>query len=34
MLGRSIGTVKTQAHRGLLALREILREDHYERNGS
>jgi RNA polymerase sigma-70 factor (sigma-E family) len=34
MLGRSIGTVKTQAHRGLHALREILGEDTYERNGS
>jgi RNA polymerase sigma factor (sigma-70 family) len=32
MLGRSIGTVKTQAHRGLHALREIPGEDNYERN--
>ena len=32
LLGCSPGTVKTHAHRGLHALREILREDHYERN--
>jgi RNA polymerase sigma-70 factor (sigma-E family) len=34
LLSCSAGTVKTHAHRGLRALREILREDHYERHGS
>jgi RNA polymerase sigma-70 factor (sigma-E family) len=33
LLGCSPGTVKTQAHRGLHALREILGEDRYERHG-
>jgi RNA polymerase sigma factor (sigma-70 family) len=34
LLGCSLGTVKTHTHRGLQALREILREDHYERDGN
>jgi RNA polymerase sigma-70 factor (sigma-E family) len=34
MLGCSPGTVKTHAHRGLQALREILREERYERHGN
>jgi RNA polymerase sigma-70 factor (sigma-E family) len=35
LLGCSPGTVKTHTHRGLRALREILREeDQYERDGS
>jgi RNA polymerase sigma factor (sigma-70 family) len=34
LLGCSAGTVKTHAHRGLRALREILKEDRYERHGS
>ena len=34
LLGCSPGTVKTHTHRGLLALRENLREDHYERHGN
>jgi RNA polymerase sigma-70 factor (sigma-E family) len=34
LLGCSPGTVKTHAHRGLQALREILKEDHYERHGN
>ena len=34
LLGCSVGTVKTHAHRGLRALREIFRENHYERHRS
>ncbi len=34
LLGCSLGTVKMHAHRGLRALREIFREDHYERHGN
>lgn len=34
LLGCSPGTVKTHAHRGLRALRENLKEDHYERHGN
>lgn len=34
LLGCSPGTVKTHTHRGLRALREILREDRYERHGN
>jgi RNA polymerase sigma-70 factor (sigma-E family) len=34
LLGCSPGTVKTHAHRGLRALRENFREDHYERHGN
>ncbi len=34
LLGCSPGTVKTHAHRGLRALREILGKDHYERRGN
>jgi DNA-directed RNA polymerase specialized sigma24 family protein len=34
LLGCSLGTVKTHAHRGLRALRENLKEDRYERHGS
>jgi RNA polymerase sigma-70 factor (sigma-E family) len=34
LLGCSLGAVKTHTHRGLRALREILREDRYERHGS
>jgi RNA polymerase sigma-70 factor (sigma-E family) len=34
LLGCSVGTVKTHAHRGSRALREILEEDRYERHGS
>jgi RNA polymerase sigma-70 factor (sigma-E family) len=32
LLGCSLGTVKTHAHRGLRALRDNLREDRYERH--
>jgi RNA polymerase sigma-70 factor (sigma-E family) len=34
LLGCSCGTVKTHTHRGLRALREILKEEHYERHGN
>ena len=34
LLGCSPGTVKTHTHRGLRALHEILKEDHYERRGN
>jgi RNA polymerase sigma-70 factor (sigma-E family) len=34
LLGCSPGTVKTHAHRGLRALRENFRKDHYDRHGN